>query len=105
MRIADLIRGFLDIIDAEQQQPKIEISINKDDDRRFNQIKDLLPGGEEPFLSNSPNERYADIDSVTTDAGGGWNGPKDPADIRGEHPSMYPTQQWGFKDYLRNLNK
>jgi hypothetical protein len=39
---------------------------------------------------------YADIDSVTKNAGGGVNGPKHPADIRGEHPSMYPAYQAGF---------
>jgi hypothetical protein len=34
---------------------------------------------------------------VTTDAGGGVNGPKDPSDIRGEHPSMYPAHQYGVR--------
>ena len=43
--------------------------------------------------ANEPGEVYADIDAVTTLAGGGHNGPKHPSDIRGEHPSMYPFLQ------------
>jgi hypothetical protein len=37
-------------------------------------------------VANSPNEVVADIEAVTTDAGGGVNGPKDPADIRIKDP-------------------
>jgi hypothetical protein len=48
-----------------------------------------------PF-SNSPNEKYAGIEAVTTDAGGGMQAPKHPSDIRGEHPSMYPGHQHGM---------
>ena len=40
-------------------------------------------------LANSPNEIVAGIDSVTTNAGGGLNGPKDPADIRVKDPGAY----------------
>ena len=36
-----------------------------------------------------PTEAYAGIESVTDEAGGGANGPKHPADIRAEHPSLY----------------
>jgi hypothetical protein len=32
---------------------------------------------------------------VTTDAGGGLNGPKHPADLRVKDPSMYPNFQAG----------
>lgn len=31
--------------------------------------------------------------SVTVNAGGGWNGPKNPADIRANSVSMYPNFQ------------
>jgi len=44
-------------------------------------------------LSNSPNEKIADITAVTVDAGGGVNGPKHPHDLRVKDPSMYPNQQ------------
>ena len=66
------------------------------DINRWRQIVDLADNdGCEPY-GNSPKEMYADIDSVTKNAGGGVNGPKHPADIRGEHPSMYPAYQAGF---------
>jgi hypothetical protein len=97
MRIADLIRGFLDIIDAEQ--PKIDITINKtDDDRRFDQVKDLIPDDDCGCgsVANAPKEQYADIEAVTTDAGGGMHSPKEPEDIRGEHGSL-------FRDYLAKV--
>jgi hypothetical protein len=44
-------------------------------------------------LANSPNEVVADIEAVTTDAGGGVNAPKHPHDIRVKDPSAYPDQQ------------
>ena len=56
------------------------------------QIAGLLPVGE-PVIANAPNEQYADIASVTTDAGGGPNAPKHPHDLRVKDPSMYPNQQ------------
>ena len=37
-------------------------------------------------LANSPNEVVADIEAVTTDAGGGVNGPKHVDDIRVKDP-------------------
>ncbi len=61
-----------------------------DGDRGMDQIKDLVrKAGIEKEYSNSPEEAYSDVDSVTTDAGGGWQEPKDPADIRVKDPSGY----------------
>jgi hypothetical protein len=45
------------------------------------------------MYDNSPAEVTAGIESVTTDAGGGWNGPKNPSDIRADSVSMYPNFQ------------
>lgn len=59
-----------------------------DGDRGMAQIRDLIAKAEKPF-ENTPEEGYSDVDSVTTDAGGGVNGPKDPADIRIKDPSPY----------------
>ena len=39
--------------------------------------------------ANAPNEKYAGVDAVTTKAGGGLNGPKNPKDIRVKDPSPY----------------
>lgn len=114
MRVQELIRGILDMIDgAEQpeddagilivQEPQVDdeplVGANSEDDmRRFKQIVDLMAGHEKtdgsmsPF-SNAPDEKIASIDSVTIDAGGGVNNPKHPHDLRVKDPSMYPNQQ------------
>ena len=80
MKIQDLIRGLLNVLDGVDTEPAtpIEQPINiqsaGDDINRFKQIIDLadIPGD----YSNEPNERYAGLDSVTINAGGGLNGPK-----------------------------
>jgi len=109
MRANEIIRSILDLIDGVDQEPTVQIAVEPIDDvedefagddiRRFKQIVDLASdetdGTNSPF-SNAPNEKVADIDAVTVDAGGGWQEPKHPADIRGEHPSMYPAYQAGF---------
>jgi len=106
MRATEIIRGVLDLIDQveQDQQPEpiaviakaeVEPGNELDDNvRRFKQIVDLVSGQQDPAaFANEPDEKVADIDRVTVDAGGGWNGPKHPADIRGEHPSMFPFFQ------------
>ena len=116
MNISDIIRGLLTKLDTIQQpeptttiviaqEPEGELSplsmAGASDDEelaRIKQIAGLLPVDVETEYANEPQEMYADIDSVTKDAGGGVNGPKHPADIRGEHPSMYPAYQAGFKE-------
>jgi len=105
MKVQDIIRSVLDIIDQAEQQEKPSMTVDlvataqegDDELRRIQQVVDLLTGNERPTLANSPDERYADIDAVTTDAGGGVNGPKHPADIRGEHPSLYPGTVYGAR--------
>lgn len=54
------------------------------DPNRFEQVKDLLPveDDSDPVV-NRPKPQYADIDAVTVLAGGGVNGPKNPADLKG----------------------
>ena len=78
MRIQEIIRELIDLIDELDDQG----SYSEDDIKRFSQIKDLAATSE-PY-STRPNERYADIDAVTTDAGADqWQGTKDVKDIRG----------------------
>ena len=66
----------------------------QDSIRRFKQIAGVLSGddtsGQMSPFSNAPDEKYLDVDSVTSDAGGGVNGPKHPADIKGNSLSIYP---------------
>ncbi len=115
MRIQDIIRSFIDMVDQQQRPPEPEqvttvivahptatidepedaspLTHAGDDIRRFKQIVDLADNdGVEPY-GNTPKEKYASIDSVTCDAGGGMQAPKHPADIRVQHPSMYPGHQ------------
>lgn len=109
MRAAEIIRDLLNVIDkmVEPEAPQavaivepqsVEIQTQPTDDiNHFKQIIDLLSQGTDATFANEPNEVVADIAAVTTDAGGGVNGPKDPSDIRGEHPSMYPAHQYGVR--------
>lgn len=95
MRAIDIIRGVLDLIDnidcrSDDQPENIQTG---QDTNRFKQIFDLLSKEHEQMYNNSPAERVAGIDSVTVDAGGGWNGPKNPADHRADSVSMYPNYQ------------
>jgi hypothetical protein len=90
MDIKDVIRAVLDILDQHEahdkemyDEPDVEITGDPEEVSRFRQIFDLLDKGENSCgIANAPNEKYADIDAVTTLAGGGINGPKHPADIR-----------------------
>lgn len=111
MRATDIIRELLcliDVIDNKQQQSVVEPEVDvhavqatvevppqelDDGPRRFKQIFDLLSAEREGQYANSPTETVAGIESVTTDAGGGLNGPKHPHDIRVKDASAYPNQQ------------
>lgn len=107
MKASDIIRSVLDLIDQiECTQSKVEptVTINTgeapddveydDGPRRFKQIFDILSQKDDATMySNSPAEVTAGIKSVTTDAGGGWNGPKHPSDIRADSISMFPNFQ------------
>lgn len=104
MRATEIIRSILDLIDhidIEQQTeepsavavitPEQPIDDCGDDPNRFRQIVDLLTAEYGQMYDNSPAEVVAGIESVTTHAGGGWNGPKNPADMRSDSVSMYPN--------------
>lgn len=106
MRATEIIRDLLDLIDrVEQEQtvePEVEIEIETPDqaadDNHFKQIADLAgqPDLHTDF-ANQPNEKYATIDAVTKNAGGGVNGPKHPADIKGSTQSLYPGKVYGAR--------
>lgn len=105
MRATDIIRNVLDLIDhIDCPEPEVVAVIPDEepvqtgiDSNRFKQIFDILSAERNQMYDNSPNEVVAGIEAVTTHAGGGVNGPKHPSDIRGEHPSMYPTHQDGWR--------
>lgn len=106
MRAIEIIRQVLNMIDSietnaaqgamhtEPAEISVEIETGEPDElARMKQIAGLLTGPEEIQYSNQPQERIAGIEAVTTDAGGGVNGPKNPADIRANSVSMYPNYQ------------
>ena len=88
MSARDLLRAVLDILDSEEGQVKADVTVNQNDepDNRFKQILAMLDADSFGPLANSPNEVVAPVSAVTTDAGGGVNGPKHPADIRVKDP-------------------
>jgi hypothetical protein len=102
MKITDIIRSVLDIIDhAEHQKPaeptmSVEIEVPQENDvdtiARLKQVAGLLPTETQQF-SNSPEEKVADINAVTA-SGTDLMKSKHPADIRTNAPSMYPNAQW-----------
>ena len=112
MKANEIIRGLLDLLDRVENPEPVEAEptvtivaepeqeYEHDDVRRFKQIIDILDnptdGTLSPF-SNAPNEVVADVESVTTAAGGGVNNPKHPSDQRVQHPSLYPAHQDGVK--------
>jgi hypothetical protein len=90
MRATDIIRNVLDLIDqVDRPAPQAQITIHQNDEEesRFKQIfAQLSQKGVDLPYSNTPNEVVSGVDSVTTNAGGGVNGPKHPADIRIKDP-------------------
>ena len=112
MRAQELIANFLELVDRfDNPEPEVQVvtvepteepgtmsplsnvSDNDDDIRRFRQIVDLANGPGCKQYDTRPHEQYASIEAVTTDAGGGVNGPKHPSDLRVQHPSLYPGHQ------------
>jgi len=78
-----LIKNFIEQIDAIQRN-------EPQDENHFKQIQDLVVDDRTGAdFANTPNEQYGELESVTSHAGGGANGPKHAADIRAEHPSLY----------------
>ena len=92
MRATDIVRQVLDLLDQVEgehdlkPEVKIDVQQNNEPDDRFRSILAMLDSDSFGPLANSPNEIVADVDAVTTDAGGGLNGPKHPADIRVKDP-------------------
>ena len=100
MKGTDVVRAVLDLIDEiDNNNIKVDVSVNDTEhelgagpESRFKQIIAMLDQ-QKPFpgsgATTEPNEVVTDIDSVTTNAGGGVNGSKHPADIRVKDPRGY----------------
>jgi hypothetical protein len=94
MRATDIVRQVLDLLDAVEGEhdlkPEAEVHVHQNDepDDRFRSILAMLDSESFGPLANSPNEVVAPVSAVTTDAGGGVNAPKQPADIRVKDPRI-----------------
>ena len=100
MTVNEIIRDILNVLDGIERQRDDSPSAYSDNDiKRFKQIVDLAePPKCQPEYANEPNEQYADIDAVADNAGSdSWQGTKHPADIRGEHSSLYPGRVYGAR--------
>jgi hypothetical protein len=96
MRATDLVRQVLDLLDEIEGASDIKIDAIPSQNfgaeqgepiaGRFKQIFAILNAPDTGPYANTPNEIVAPLSSVTTDAGGGVNGPKHPADIRVKDP-------------------
>ena len=99
MRATDIVRQVLDLLDEIEGPHDVKPDVIPDDTcgaeqgepiaGRFKQIFAMLDAPSNGPLANSPNEVVAPVSAVTTDAGGGVNGPKNPADIRVKDPGAY----------------
>lgn len=81
------------IVNFMQKQGKPaeeDAGYNHSDIKRFRQIVDLA---DKTQPTTQPNEQYADVDAVTINAGAdGWQGTKEPEDIRGNSFRIYPSK-------------
>lgn len=90
MRVTDLIRNVLDLIDQIDKPVDTTDNISNEPGEqtsRFKQIYAILQNSRP--ISTEPNETVTGIESVTTLAGGGVNGPKHADDIRVKDPRGY----------------
>lgn len=96
MRATEFIRNILDLIDGldNAREPQVTAKVvavanEPNDINHFKQIVDLISSEEPSAWENEPDEKYSSVDAVTTNAGGGVNGPKHPNDLRGNSFPIY----------------
>lgn len=99
MKITDIIRGVLDIIDGaeQQEQPTPELTIAIAEPSIGDELTDLksLAGIEcDSRYANAPYEMVAPTKAAFP-GGDDVHQKKNPADIRTNAPSMYPGYQAG----------
>lgn len=97
MKTTDIIRDVLDLIDnieCKQNEPAINTpTIDTSENPLKGLFSNIFSQLSSPEYNNSPDARVFDVKTVTVDAGGGMNGPKQPSDLRGDSISLYPNYQ------------
>jgi hypothetical protein len=97
MKITDIIRGVLDVIDrAEEpeQEPAVALAIQVEPEEQIMDMQRLagILDVEEPEFANKPNTIVAPVGAAFP-AGDDVHYSKNPADIRTDSISMFPDWQ------------
>lgn len=102
MRVTDIIRGFLDLLDQANQRELDTMvppdAVPSEHDQAVIQMRRMAgilePDHTGPEYINSPDTQSQPVTAVIA-SGTDVHASKNPADIRGEHASMYPGYQKG----------
>jgi hypothetical protein len=95
MKITDIIRSVLDIIDGAEppaQEPTVAVAIEVEPQEQLADMQRLAGILAEPEFANEPNEIVAPTGAAYP-AGDDVHYSKNPADIRADSISMYPAWQ------------
>lgn len=94
MKITDIIRSVLDIIDGAEApaEPAIAIEIAAEPEAELMDMQRLAGILSDPEYANEPNEVIAPV-AAAFPAGDDVHHSKNPADIRTNAPSMFPGFQ------------
>jgi hypothetical protein len=98
MKITDIIRGVLDVIDRAEEPEQtpviaaVELEIEPETELADMQKLAGILGVEEPEYANAPVEIVAPV-AAAFPAGDDVHHSKNPADIRTNAPSMFPAWQ------------
>jgi len=98
MKITDIIRSVLDIIDGAEatEEPVVAIEIAAEPEADLMDMQRLAGILADPEFANEPNAVVAPMGAAFP-AGDDVHHAKNPADIRTNAPSMFPGFQAGMK--------
>ena len=108
--VADLINMMKNAGMEAAQEPEVAVMPARLDMER---LRGIVDEPEPTGWTNSPEESVSPIEDVTTNAGGGLNGPKHPHDIRVKDAPAYedeeleewdyePDEEYKDDDYMKN---
>lgn len=95
MKITDIIRSVLDIIDGAEepvQEPIVAVAVDVEPQAEIMDMQRLAGLLVDPEFANEPNELVAPMGAAYP-AGDDVHQSKNPADIRTNAPSMFPDWQ------------
>ncbi len=95
MKITDIIRGVLDLIDGAEQtekEPEIAIAVDVEPEEQIMDMQRLAGILADPEFANEPNAIVAPVGAAFP-AGDDVHQSKNPADIRADSISMFPNWQ------------